>query len=929
MRPLKLTMAGFGPYAGVQELDFEKLGASGLYLITGDTGAGKTTIFDAITYALFGEASGENREAGMLRSKYARPESPTYVELTFAYDGKAYTVRRNPEYERAKTRGTGTTKQIAEAQLIYPDGRSVTKVKEVDRAISAIIGLTREQFAQVAMISQGDFRKLLQSDTRERQKIFRDIFGTGLYVTLQDQLKSRAAQVRQAREQAAASIRQYAEGIACAADSLRVEDVRKARSGEMPMPEALSLLKELIAEDESAQEEMNCRLEQVDRQMEAVVARLARAAAWQAARRTLAENEAAHKETALRLALAKEALDKAQETLPQQEALGKQAMEIELQLPAYDEMEAKAAEAARKEKMHRLSQEEMTGAQRAAATLAEEIAAFKTERQTLESAGEEKERLAAKRQALTERRAQLRELYKGVETLNAQRALLEEKKRAYQAAQAYSAQLQTAYEAKNRAFLDEQAGLIASTLVPLMPCPVCGSIEHPRKAALSAHAPTEADVRRAKQEYEKAQANTEAASRLAGTQRGIVQATEETLAREVEKHLEGTALSDAQRVVKEKGVQLSEEIRVLDGQIEAAQARTQRRQTLDGLIPQKEKQLADAQARITQAAEQMAAHSAAVQELKRQAEQIREKLLYPGKAAAAARKKALEDERSVLRLAGETAERTYSAHKEQLAGISAAIAQLRRQLEEETQEDADALESAKATLTAEKNGIAQRQKEIHARLSANQAALLHMQEKARQMEELESRYAWMRALSETANGNLAGKDKVMLETYIQTTYFDRILDRANIRLRKMSGGQYDLKRRRAVGNRMSQSGLELDIIDHINATERSVNTLSGGEAFLASLALALGLSDEVQMSTGIRLDTLFVDEGFGSLDSEALAKAYSTLSSLTEGNRLVGIISHVAELKERIDRQIIVTKERTGGSRAVIRACPSAHFEVQ
>jgi exonuclease SbcC len=186
------------------------------------------------------------------------------------------------------------------------------------------------------------------------------------------------------------------------------------------------------------------------------------------------------------------------------------------------------------------------------------------------------------------------------------------------------------------------------------------------------------------------------------------------------------------------------------------------------------------------------------------------------------------------------------------------------------------------------------------------------------LEALEQKYVWMKALSDTANGNISGKDKLMLETYIQTTYFDRILERANIRLRKMSGGQYDLKRRRTASSKQSQSGLELDIVDHINATERSVNTLSGGEAFLASLALALGLSDEVQMSTGIKLDTLFVDEGFGSLDSESLSKAYNTLAALTEGNRLVGIISHVSELKERIDRQIIVTKQKNGESAAKI-----------
>ena len=207
-------------------------------------------------------------------------------------------------------------------------------------------------------------------------------------------------------------------------------------------------------------------------------------------------------------------------------------------------------------------------------------------------------------------------------------------------------------------------------------------------------------------------------------------------------------------------------------------------------------------------------------------------------------------------------------------------------------------------------------KELHTRIAANTAAQEKIKNKVQEMSELEIQYAWMNALSDTANGTLAGKDKVMLETYVQTAYFDHILELANLRLQKMSGGQYDLERRKVASNQRSQSGLELDIIDHINASRRSVNTLSGGEAFLASLALALGLSDEVQMSTGIRLDTLFVDEGFGSLDADALDKAYLTLAGLTEGNRLVGIISHVESLKDKIENQIVVKKDCTGGSTA-------------
>ena len=194
-----------------------------------------------------------------------------------------------------------------------------------------------------------------------------------------------------------------------------------------------------------------------------------------------------------------------------------------------------------------------------------------------------------------------------------------------------------------------------------------------------------------------------------------------------------------------------------------------------------------------------------------------------------------------------------------------------------------------------------------------------MEQRSAELQKLEEKWAFVQSLSNTANGNLAGKEKIMLETYIQMTYFDRIIRRANLRFLVMSGGQYELKRRREASGSRSQSGLELDVIDHYNGTERSVRTLSGGESFQASLSLALGLSDEVQSSAGgIRLDTMFVDEGFGSLDEESLQQAVRALSSLTEGNRLVGIISHVGELKEKIDRQILVKKDREGGSRVEI-----------
>lgn len=918
MRPLKLTMAGFGPYAGVQELDFELLGRSGLYLITGDTGAGKTTIFDAITFALFGEASGNNREANMLRSKYAKATDPTYVELTFAYDGKEYTVKRNPEYERAKTRGTGTTRQTADALLTYPDGHVVTKLKDVDKAIREIIGLTREQFSQVAMISQGDFRRLLQADTKERQKIFRDIFGTGLFVTLQIQLKEKAGEVRDKRDQASRSIGQYIDGIVCDSDSLLSLDVKKAKDGQLPMADIMELFARLLQEDADTQAALDAQLLDVEKQTEIITAQLTQAQVFANTKKSLTEQETAEAKQTAALEAAQSALTAAQATIPEQTALGKKITQIELLLPSYDELDAKQNDLSRTEELLATAQTAEASAQAGKTTLADEISQLKVEQKALAGLGAEKEKLTARQQQLIDLRKKYQDLISNLDLWNEQKKLLENKQRAYLTADAESARLLQEYEEKNRAFLSEQAGIIANILAEGMPCPVCGSTAHPHLAVLSEDAPTEADVKKAKKEYDKAQKKTEKASGEASKQHGIVVTTEETLRREIDALMPGTSLEDAQDAAREQESSLTTQIEALDAQIAKVQAKILRKEELDVLVPEKESALASVESDLTTAKEQIAAYSAAIDGLKIQIRELQAKLAYADKAAAEREKNALQTKLDGLKKALSDAESALSEGKETLTRIRATIAQLRKQIAEGTEADVEELDAQKKVLAEQKTAIAAKQKVVHTRITTNASAQKNISKKAAEMEDLDSKYAWMKALADTANGNLSGKEKIMLETYIQTTYFDRILERANIRLQKMSGGQYDLKRRRTAANRQSQSGLELDIVDHINTTERSVNTLSGGEAFLASLALALGLSDEVQMSTGIRLDTLFVDEGFGSLDSEALSKAYNTLAGLTEGNRLVGIISHVAELKERIDKQIVVTKNRSGGSIANI-----------
>jgi exonuclease SbcC len=855
----------------------------------------------------------------MLRSKYAKPEDPTGVELTFAYDGKEYTVKRSPEYERAKSRGDGFTKLAASAQFTYPDGRNVNKLREVDQAVSEIIGLTREQFSQVSMISQGDFRKLLQADTKERQKIFRDIFDTGFYLTLQNRLKEEATELGRQIDRASASRQQFISGLACSEDSLLFLDVKKAREGGMLTADVMEMLDQLLTEDKELQNVLAAKLTEVEKRLEEINAQLTKAEAHQKAKTSLADNQAQEAEKAAALEVLREALAAAQATVPEQEMLSKQITQMDLLLPSYDELSAKTIELGQKQTAMEKAHNDEKNAKESILAFTGQIAAMKEERKELDSVSAEKEKRNSERQNLIEQKKKLQDLIASFGALKTQRKRLVQKQEIYLAAEAESNGKRRAYEALNKAFLDEQAGVLASALTAGAPCPVCGSTEHPRLAVMSAAAPTEEAVKRAKEDYEIAQEETNKASAAASAQKAVVATNEEKFQQETEALLPGSSVENARSTAEEKVVALTGQIEDLEKQITALEKQENRRDQLDQQLPEKEIALASMRDAETKAREQCASLTTAVCELQKQIGGLKEKLQFADKSEAEAKRTALQRQLDARKKALTDAETAHNGIKEELAGIRSAIKQLKEQLAESCEIETDALDEEKRKTTDQKKEITEQQKDVHARLTANEKAQTNIAAKAKEMAQLEEKYAWVRTLSDTANGTLSGKDKIMLETYIQTTYFDRILQRANLRLLKMSGGQYDLKRRRKAENMRGQSGLELDIIDHVNGTERSVNTLSGGEAFLASLALALGLSDEVQMSTGIKLDTLFVDEGFGSLDSEALSKAYHTLSGLTEGNRLVGIISHVAELKAKIDKQIIVTKDKFGGSTATIK----------
>ncbi|MBQ0038564.1 MAG: SMC family ATPase [Clostridiales bacterium] len=916
MRPTKLIISAFGPYAGRTELDLDALGSSGLYLITGDTGAGKTTIFDAITYALYGEASGDHREASMLRSMYAAPETPTEVELTFEYGGKSYVVRRNPEYQRPKSRGEGFTRQSADAQLTCPDGRIITKVKEVNEAVRDILGIDRSQFSQIAMIAQGDFLKLLLADTRERQVIFRKIFKTGYYQTLQERLRAESARLGKACEEARRSVEQYVSGTLCDESDALALELERAQTGGMTVEDILILLRQITARDRERQAALLARDGEVKEQLQLVQTKLGAAQELAEAARQLQSAQKEAERGGRRLEERKAAWQAEKDRQTQADALASELTALQVALPEYDAHDAKAAEEQALSQRLQSAVEEFAAESEQVKRGEERLTALKAELAGLVDAGARREKLNARREETARRKAELETLRETLMQWGQCCTALTAAQRDY-AEKAQQAQLaQAAYQRMNAAFLNEQAGILAQTLEEGQPCPVCGAVEHPHPACASAQAPTEAQLKRAKKEADTAQQIAASASEAAGRMKGTAEAKRTEAEKQRRRLLPDCPWEEAESAAAAAQENADMDIRRLTQEMAAEEKKAARKAELERTIPQQEQTLDAMRRELSGRSEAMAAMHASHTALTKELAHLAEKLRFPEKKAALRRMDTIETECAAIKEAQEQTEKAFRQCEKEMAALQGRIRQLTEQLENAEPIDAEAAQLRQAQLTAAQRELTAKLQTVHTRLLVNETAAGHIADTMQALAAREKEWAWVKALSDTANGTITGKEKVMLETYIQMTYFDRIVERANVRFMVMSGGQYELRRRAAAENNRSQSGLELDVIDHYNGTERSVKTLSGGESFKASLSLALGLSDEIQSSAGgIRLDTMFVDEGFGSLDEESLRQAIRALSELTEGKRLVGIISHVAELKERIDTQIVVTKDKTGGSR--------------
>lgn len=913
MRPIRIEMSAFGPYAGKQTVEMDRLGTSGIYLITGDTGAGKTTIFDAIVFALYGTASSDRRSGDMLRSRYAEPDTPTEVKLVFAYRNKEYEIRRNPTYQRPKLRGEGMTQENASAELRLPGGEILTRTGEVDEKIREILGMTRDQFMQIAMIAQGDFLKLLLAKTEERRKIFSSIFRTGRYARLEERLKQEA---RQARKTYDDLVRE----IGFEQERARLPEGTD-RSG-LRDEEYLQAIEKFRDEAGKRLEEGEKKQELLRGELDVLAARIL--AAEEQEKRKKALEETRQQQTKLQAAAEqrKQELEAARSREP--EAKAKEArLHVEKdRLQQYDRLEELKQQKTEAEKKQVSDEAARKKLEEARKVLTQQI-------QDCRQKIKEKEALAGKAAALSGEKERLRSQgaeYNELKTLlEAYEEASEKWSRAaaiYQAACGKEQEFGESYRRQHRAFLDDQAGILAAELAENQPCPVCGSLHHPSPAVKTDDAPTRETVEQSQKRWEESKTAMDEAGRKAAALRG----TRDSSLQHMEEKAKGLNMPTEPATLKETLMEEQKRFRSkwkeVTGALAASEAAAEAKVVLEEKLETLQKKQEDDEEAYRKLELESARLQEQIENLSANYSELKETLPYPDRESAGKAASLLDREIREIREAVQSAEENEKAAAGRIQEAEGRMDELQKQIREG--------ESAESMTSAELQENQKKRKEEQLRLQAeakednliwetNSAAAGRIRKLSGEREQAARKYSMLQNLADTANGNLSGKQRIQLETYVQQQLFDRILVRANTRFRVMSGGQYDLVRRKEY-QKNQQSGLDLNVVDHYNGTTRSVSTLSGGESFMASLSLALGLSDEIQESAGgVQLDALFVDEGFGSLDEETLDQAMKAIQTLAEdGGRIVGIISHVTELQNRIDRQLLVRKMKSGGSTATI-----------
>ena len=1033
MRPIKLTISAFGPYASKQVIDFEELKGRNIFVISGKTGAGKTTIFDAISYALYGEASGESRETDSLRSHFADDNTETYVELEFELRGEKYTVNRVPKQKKKKARGEGYTEKSADATLTLPDGKVITKVKNVTDKIIEILGITREQFKQIVMLAQGEFKKLLLADSVEREGIFRKIFNTYDFEKIQAELKDKAANLSKNRTKSKHEMEINLKNIKGEHDIVIDEYV--------DFPLVIEKLKDLLERDNNIYKTLNEEGKEVDNKLQ------------------VKNQEKAIIETNNNLLKEKEIITKALEELLSKEDEyknksktiidGKNAKEVKyiedkliettkkltkreedynLSLKNIDSLKLKQEEANKllqieeskecdREKLsveinnlNKLEEKiieldslnnKVMHLKQSAENSKLQIINNKKETEELKKSKEEKELqlkdiatletkkvelesdIKAKNKTLDE----VRELFKVIRSFQNTYIEHNNKAKEYKEFEVEYKKVKENYEKMDDLYKKEQAGILASKLQENEPCPVCGSTNHPNKATIKENLkiPTKEELKVAKENLDKLEKeNLEKINNLT-----TLNSNKTTYLEQVNNHLsmlsatlniDKTFNSETAKVVKNLGTELKsvidklkdELLKVID-KISLKEKIEKELNLITTTINEREQSLIKLEECEKNYTTELTQNITKIDEYKKEIPEnitnvktlnnlieVKTKELNISKEKLA--KLRLENENLAKKLEGENSTskeinksieelkleiannkanfneaikeqgfdniQTYEDAKLQISMVESLEKEVENynselKLTKAKQEDIinktkdivfmdiTTIDEEIRSIQNNKKELESKLRELHAIIVGNKTVLKNVENLNIEFKEIEEEYKVVGELADLANGKKA--PYISFERYILASYFEDIIEAANIRLEKMTGDRFSLIRKTSKSKGAGQKGLELEIYDNYTDSSRDVSSLSGGESFKASLSLALGLSDIVQSNAGgVSLDTMFVDEGFGTLDPQSLDNAIDSLLELQRGGRLVGIISHVEELKERIDAKLEVTSTSKG-----------------
>ncbi len=890
MKPINLRISAFGPYKDEVNIDFTKLGENGIFLITGDTGAGKTSIFDAISFAIFGEVSGSNRPIQTLRSDFADINIDTYVELEFVHKNRKYKILRNPSYEKPKKKGEGFTKKSADASLEYDDV-VVSGIKNVDIKIEEILGINAKQFKQISMLAQGEFLKILFAESKERTEIFRKIFDTNIYNSIARKLKEKLKINEDELKELKNSF------ITNTANILWEKEKYINLDSKINEIDIDNVLKELEQELEENKEENTNIEEEITKQEKEI--------------KVIEENISKQEELNLKIENYKQLLTKQNEYKKQEEEIEKLKNKIAQNQKIREIIKPKADKVNNEKEIIKKLEKDLDTIKR---NIQIGNAKEKEHEKKVEIVNKIGEKYKEYNNYLEIKKELLEKanIIKNIENLEiTKNNYLKE----YEQLEKEYKIINNEYLEKESEFFKEQVGIIAEKLEENKPCPVCGSITHPNIAKKSASVLSKEELEKIKENLEIKQNNKlkkqEECIKVNSQINILIQEIGKESDNKLELESAKNKLKEEFNINKEKLISIEQTIlkeykSILNKDLDITKFEYDKfKDSIIDLINLEKNELVKSKTLQEEKMNQLQESNLRLDKYTKEYFNELLKLRFKN-----------EEEYNKILLTNieiENIQKNIEDFTRNVAINNTKISDLEKEAKGKSTKD---LKIQKEKLMAYKNILIEKRKEyvkVKGKLDNNMRIYKLLLENAKELKQKIKDFIIYDELSRTANGTLAGKKRIEFEQYVQATYFDMVILEANKRLAKMTENRYFLIRKEEPEKISDKIGLDLEVKDNYNGKIRDVKSLSGGEAFKAALSLALGLSDVIQSySGGIVVDTLFIDEGFGSLDTESREQAINTLSLLIDNNKLIGIISHVTELKERIDKKIIVTKTSDG-----------------